>query len=154
MGVHSFIHLIHIPLILYRCGTSQSRGVAPIICTSWKWEVRCITQPLDPREITLCIHCLRGWVGPKRCSGCYEEEGNQYPSPSIPQTMEYSEYALPAPIQCIIKLWQSVTMNVCNKGYSLCVCGRSWGQQTALNHRYLPIKLHFVCRGRLKSKRT
>jgi hypothetical protein len=35
-------------------------------------------------------------------------------------------------------------MNVCNIGYSLGVCGRGWGQQTALNHRYLPTKLHYV----------
>jgi len=45
-------------------------------------------------------------------------------------------------------------MNVCNKGYSLSACGKSWGQQAALNHWYLPTKLHCVCHGGLKSKRN
>ena len=57
-------------------------------------------------------------------------------------------------MQCITKWWQSVTMNVCNKGYSLGVCGRRWGQQAALNYWYLPTKLHCVYHGRLKSERT
>jgi len=68
--------------------------------------------------------------------------------------MDYNAYALPAPIQCIIKWWWSVTMNVCKKGYSLGVCGRRWGQQAALNHWYLPTTLHCVCHGRLTSERT
>ena len=68
--------------------------------------------------------------------------------------MDYSGYALPTPVQCIIKWWQSVMMNKCNKGYSLGVCGRRWGQQAALNYWYLPTKLHCVCHGMLKSKRT
>ena len=45
-------------------------------------------------------------------------------------------------------------MNVCNKGYSLGVCRRGWGQQAALNHQYLPTKLHCVCHGKIKSERT
>jgi hypothetical protein len=68
--------------------------------------------------------------------------------------MDYSGYALPAPIRCITKWWQSVTMNVCNKGYNLGVHVRSWGLQAALNHWYLPNKLHCVCHGRLTSERT
>jgi len=68
--------------------------------------------------------------------------------------MDYSGYALPAPIECIIKWWWSVMMNVCNKGYSVCVCGRRWVQQAALNYHYLCTKLHCVYHGRLKSERT
>jgi hypothetical protein len=68
--------------------------------------------------------------------------------------MDYSWYALSAPIQCIIKWWRSVTMNVCNKGYCLGVCGRRGGQQAALYHWYLPTKLHCGYHGKLNSKRT
>jgi len=45
-------------------------------------------------------------------------------------------------------------MNVCNKGYGLGVCGRRWGQQAALNHQYLPIKLCCFYHGGLKSERN
>jgi len=66
--------------------------------------------------------------------------------------MDFSGYALPTPVQCIIKWWQSVMMNKCNKGYSLGVYGRRWGQQAALNYWYLPTKLNCVCHGMLKCK--
>jgi len=38
-------------------------------------------QPLDPRERTHCTHWLWGWVGPKRCSGCYGEGGKSISCP-------------------------------------------------------------------------
>ena len=68
--------------------------------------------------------------------------------------MDYSGCALSPPIQCIIKWWPSVTMDVCNKGYSLSVHGRSREQQAALNHWYLPNKLYCGYHGKVKSKRT
>lgn len=45
-------------------------------------------------------------------------------------------------------------MWVWNKRYNLGVCGRIWGQQAAVNHLYLPTKLHFVYHARLTSERT
>jgi hypothetical protein len=68
--------------------------------------------------------------------------------------MECTGHALPDPIECIIKWWLSFMMNVRNKGYSLGVNGKRWVQQAALNHQYLPTKLHCVYHGRLKSERT
>jgi len=55
-------HKVKTLLVRSRMEYCGSRGIAPLILTRWKWEVRFIPQPLDPMERTCCTYGLRVWV--------------------------------------------------------------------------------------------
>jgi hypothetical protein len=88
-----------------------SRGIAPPIHNRRKWEVRFLLHPLDPRERTHCTHWLRGWVRPKRCSGCYRKEKNQCLAPAMNRALCHPAHNLWTVLGMLCQLRSSASLN-------------------------------------------
>jgi hypothetical protein len=120
------------------------------------------SAPWSKVKTPVSIDYGTGWV-PKAILDVIEKGEKQSIAPARIWTLPHPAHSLWTILGVLSQLQTRASYNgddllrwmwVCNKGYNLGVCGRSWGQQAAMNHLCLPTKLYCVYHRRLTSERT